>query len=232
MGASYGAGNYGMCGRAYDPRFLFTWPNAKTAVMGPAQLAGVLSIVGRGSRRRRTGRPFDEEADAAACARRSRSRSRRESHAVLHHRHGSTTTASSTRATPAPCSACALSAVHSQRRRGPPRLRRVPDVSGDADHASCWSPTAARSPAAIIRTCRELGIATVAVYSDADADAPYVARGRRGRAAAGRRARRDLPARRPDHRRGPRAPAPTRSTPATASSRRTPSSPAAASTPG
>ena len=48
MGASYGAGNYGMNGRAYDPRFLFTWPSAKSAVMGPAQLAGVLSIVARG----------------------------------------------------------------------------------------------------------------------------------------------------------------------------------------
>ena len=36
MGASYGAGNYGMNGRAYDPRFLFTWPRAKSAVMGPA----------------------------------------------------------------------------------------------------------------------------------------------------------------------------------------------------
>src|SRR5258708_17209678 len=47
MGASYGAGNYGMCGRAYDPRFLFSWPSAKSAGMGPAQLAGVLSIVGR-----------------------------------------------------------------------------------------------------------------------------------------------------------------------------------------
>src|SRR5690606_16225744 len=47
MGASYGAGNYGMCGRAYEPRFLFSWPSAKSAVMGPAQLAGVLSIVGR-----------------------------------------------------------------------------------------------------------------------------------------------------------------------------------------
>src|SRR5205823_376855 len=46
MGASYGAGNYGMCGRAYDPRFLFTWPNAKIAVMGPKQLAGVMGIVG------------------------------------------------------------------------------------------------------------------------------------------------------------------------------------------
>ncbi len=49
MGASYGAGNYGMNGRAFDPRFLFTWPSAKSAVMGPAQLAGVLEIVAQQS---------------------------------------------------------------------------------------------------------------------------------------------------------------------------------------
>jgi acetyl-CoA carboxylase carboxyltransferase component len=64
IGASYGAGNYGMCGRAYDPRFLFSWPNARSAVMGPAQLAGVLSIVGRQSAASK-GVAFDEEADAA-----------------------------------------------------------------------------------------------------------------------------------------------------------------------
>ncbi|MGP3930171.1 acyl-CoA carboxylase subunit beta [Nonomuraea sp. KM88] len=64
MGASYGAGNYGMCGRAYDPRFLFSWPSAKSAVMGPAQLAGVLSIVGRASAQAK-GQVYDEEADAA-----------------------------------------------------------------------------------------------------------------------------------------------------------------------
>src|SRR5581483_942429 len=62
MGASYGAGNYGMCGRAYGPRFLFTWPNAKSAVMGPAQLAGVLSIVARQAAEAR-GQAYDEEAD-------------------------------------------------------------------------------------------------------------------------------------------------------------------------
>ena len=62
LGASYGAGNYGMCGRAYGPRFLFSWPGAKSAVMGPAQLAGVLSIVSRQSAESR-GLPFDEEAD-------------------------------------------------------------------------------------------------------------------------------------------------------------------------
>src|SRR5665213_104235 len=64
IGASYGAGNYGMCGRAYNPRFLFAWPNARSAVMGPAQLAGVLSIVARQSAAAR-GLPFDEEADVA-----------------------------------------------------------------------------------------------------------------------------------------------------------------------
>ena len=47
MGASYGAGNYGMCGRAYEPRFLFTWPNHRIAVMGGKQLAGVLDIIKR-----------------------------------------------------------------------------------------------------------------------------------------------------------------------------------------
>jgi acyl-CoA carboxylase subunit beta len=64
LGASYGAGHYGMCGRAYDPRFLFAWPSAKSAVMGPAQLAGVLSIVSRAAAAA-AGRPFDEDADAA-----------------------------------------------------------------------------------------------------------------------------------------------------------------------
>ncbi|WP_246064509.1 acyl-CoA carboxylase subunit beta [Nonomuraea longispora] len=67
MGASYGAGNYGMCGRAYDPRFLFSWPSAKSAVMGPPQLAGVLSIVGRASALAK-GQVYDEEADAAMRA--------------------------------------------------------------------------------------------------------------------------------------------------------------------
>ncbi|CAN5613765.1 carboxyl transferase domain-containing protein [soil metagenome] len=66
-GASYGAGNYGMCGRAYDPRFLFTWPSAKSAVMGPAQLAGVLSIVARAASEAK-GKPYDEEADAGMRA--------------------------------------------------------------------------------------------------------------------------------------------------------------------
>src|SRR5207245_9788614 len=62
MGASYGAGHYGMCGRAYDPRFLFAWPSAKSAVMGPQQLAGVLSIVARAAAQAK-GMPYDEDGD-------------------------------------------------------------------------------------------------------------------------------------------------------------------------
>jgi acyl-CoA carboxylase subunit beta len=67
MASSFGAGNYGMSGRAFDPRFVFAWPGAKLAVMGAAQLAGVLSIVGRASAQA-AGRPFDDEADRARTA--------------------------------------------------------------------------------------------------------------------------------------------------------------------
>lgn len=64
VGASYGAGNYGMSGRAYDPRFVFSWPNHRIAVMGPRQLAGVMSIIQRQAAER-AGKAYDEEADSA-----------------------------------------------------------------------------------------------------------------------------------------------------------------------
>ena len=63
IGASYGAGNYAMSGRAYQPRFVFSWPNHRIAVMGPEQLAGVLSIVRRHAAAR-AGISFDEARDA------------------------------------------------------------------------------------------------------------------------------------------------------------------------
>ncbi len=47
IGGSFGAGNYGMCGRAYDPRFLWMWPNARISVMGGEQAASVLATVRR-----------------------------------------------------------------------------------------------------------------------------------------------------------------------------------------
>jgi acyl-CoA carboxylase subunit beta len=59
VGGSYGAGNYAMCGRAYDPRFLFTWPNHRIAVMGEKQLSGVMDIIKREAAIK-AGQPIDE----------------------------------------------------------------------------------------------------------------------------------------------------------------------------
>ena len=58
-GASFGAGNYGMCGRAYGPRFVFSWPNTRTAVMGGEQAALTMRIVAEGGAKRK-GVPVDE----------------------------------------------------------------------------------------------------------------------------------------------------------------------------
>jgi acetyl-CoA carboxylase carboxyltransferase component len=67
LGASYGAGNYGMGGRAFDTRFVFLWPTAKIAVMGPRQMAGVMSIVRRQQAARR-GEEVDEAAEEMRTA--------------------------------------------------------------------------------------------------------------------------------------------------------------------
>ena len=95
VGGSYGAGNYGMCGRAYGPRFLFTWPNARVALMGSEQAASVLATVRRdnieagGGNGRRSRRPSSS----------SRSRTRSTSRAILTLQpRGCGTTASSRRA--------------------------------------------------------------------------------------------------------------------------------------
>jgi len=64
IGGSYGAGNYGMCGRAYDPRFLFMWPNAKISVMGGEQAANVLAQITQ-DQRKREGREWSEAEERA-----------------------------------------------------------------------------------------------------------------------------------------------------------------------
>jgi geranyl-CoA carboxylase beta subunit len=64
IGASFGAGNYGMCGRAYDPQFVFAWPNARVAVMGGEQAAMVMRIVTE-EKMARAGKPVAEAALAA-----------------------------------------------------------------------------------------------------------------------------------------------------------------------
>ena len=67
IGSSYGAGTYGMSGRAFNNRFTFLWPTAKVAVMGPKQIAGVMSQVRRGQAERK-GEVFNEEEDAKIVA--------------------------------------------------------------------------------------------------------------------------------------------------------------------
>ncbi|MBL4673697.1 MAG: methylcrotonoyl-CoA carboxylase, partial [Arenicella sp.] len=64
IGNSYGAGNYGMCGRAYDPNFLFMWPNARISVMGGEKAAGVLSQVKR-AQKEKSGEHWSVEDEAA-----------------------------------------------------------------------------------------------------------------------------------------------------------------------
>ncbi|MDL2407706.1 carboxyl transferase domain-containing protein [Rhizobium calliandrae] len=64
VGGSFGAGNYGMAGRAYSPRFLWTWPNSRISVMGGEQAAGVLATV-RGEALARSGKPWTKEEEAA-----------------------------------------------------------------------------------------------------------------------------------------------------------------------
>lgn len=63
-GASFGAGNYGMCGRGFGPRFLFVWPNARTAVMGPQQAAGTMGIVLEEAARRKGETPDPAKLEA------------------------------------------------------------------------------------------------------------------------------------------------------------------------
>ncbi|KAI0921421.1 hypothetical protein AcW1_004593 [Taiwanofungus camphoratus] len=68
VGGSYGAGNYGMCGRAYSPRFLWTWPNAKVSVMGPGQLSQVMTTVSKDPTKHATLKSEIEEQSTALYA--------------------------------------------------------------------------------------------------------------------------------------------------------------------
>ena len=102
IGGSFGAGNYAMCGRAYSPRFLWMWPNARISVMGGEQAAAVLATVRRDQLGRRLGRRGGGSVQGAdprpVRGRRATPTTRPR---------GCGTTASSTRATPAGCSAWA-----------------------------------------------------------------------------------------------------------------------------
>jgi acetyl-CoA carboxylase carboxyltransferase component len=94
VGGSFGAGNYGMCGRAYSPRFLWTWPNSRISVMGGEQAAGVLATVKRDAIERKGG-SGRAKTRPSSSARRSRCSSASRTRSMP--RRGSGTTASSIR---------------------------------------------------------------------------------------------------------------------------------------
>ena len=81
LGGSFGAGNYGMCGRGFDPRFIFSWPSARTAVMGGAQAAQVMRIISA-AKLQRAGLPVNDAA-LDAMSDQLRQRIDRESHVLF-----------------------------------------------------------------------------------------------------------------------------------------------------
>ncbi len=108
VGGSFGAGNYGMCGRAYGPRFLWMWPNARISVMGGEQAASVLATVRRDGLEK-AGKTWSKDEEEAFKAPDPRAVRARRAIPTTPAR-GCGTTASSIRPRPGACSASAISA--------------------------------------------------------------------------------------------------------------------------
>ena len=180
-GVSYGAGNYGMSGKSYNPRFIFGWPTHKVAVMGPRQLAGVMSIIGRQAAESQ-GRPFDEEADAAMRANIEQQ--------IEHEELAYFSTArvrDDGLFDPRDTRTCSDGSPP-HLRPGPwhRRIRCLPHVA--AARLGTTTTLSQRDPhhqagrghrgeiaRRVTRTAKEMGIATVAVFSDPDSNARFVA---------------------------------------------------------
>ena len=206
IGGSFGAGNYGMCGRAYGPRFLWMWPNARISVMGGEQAASVLGLLrqeaieakgGSLERRRRGG---VQGADPRAV--------RGAGPSLLRHARGSGTTASSIRPTPAWCWHWRSPPASTRRRPSRP-ASACSGCDGVARPAFDKILIANRGEIAcrVIRTAGAWASRTIAVYLRCRSRRAACGARRRGGAASARRRRGQLSAHRRHHRGGARAPA-------------------------
>ena len=168
IGGSFGAGNYGMCGRAYSPRFLWMWPNARISVMGGEQAASVLATVKRDGLES-AGKTWSAEEEAAFKA-----PIRAQYEEQGHPYYATARLVGRRRDRPGTNAARARPVIvrGAQRADRADTLRRVPDVA--TMFSRILIANRGEIACRIIKTARRLGIRTVAVFSEADANARHV----------------------------------------------------------